>query len=108
LCDEQYWTKQLQYQLLAEGHWDKILVVTDMRFPDELQMLKEEGAYCVRLSRETVKFATSEHASETSLDHYREWDYVIDNNGPITDLKAHWAEILVDCWTKEMSALKRV
>lgn len=85
-------------------------IITDMRFPNELQAVKDRGGICIRVNRELpceiCKFTRAErrgkicneitcpqgrkdyqgnHLSETALDD-AEFDYVIDNNGSIEDL----------------------
>ena len=60
---------------------------SDIRFYNELNILKKEGFICVKINRE-VDREFSNHISENELDNVedREWDYVIDNNGSLEDL----------------------
>lgn len=60
---------------------DARLVVTDCRFPNEAQAVKDRGGKMWRITREGVGPANS-HASETSLDHW-EFDAWIDNKGTL-------------------------
>lgn len=108
-------------------------VITDMRFPNEADAVKERGGIAIRINRlvgkeviptdswgsnnSVMEVATviehfgdellirdpegkelvvypnevtlkrgKEHPSETGLDNYENWDYVIENNGTIEDL----------------------
>lgn len=62
---------------------DAKLVVTDCRFPNEAQAIKERGGQVVRISRDGVGPANA-HASETSLDDWN-FDYKIENNAKTLD-----------------------
>ena len=59
-------------------------VIADVRFPNEATAVKEKGGILVRINRDLD--ITSDHASETSLDDWEKWDYVVDNNGSKADL----------------------
>lgn len=58
-------------------------VVTDCRFPNEAEAVRERGGSVVRITRSGVGPANG-HASETSLDDY-EFDYRIDNSGTLEE-----------------------
>lgn len=60
---------------------DAKLVVTDCRFPNEAQAIKDRGGEIWRIKRTGIGPANS-HASETSLDDWP-WDQMISNNGTI-------------------------
>lgn len=64
-------------------HHGRLLVVTDMRFPNEIQRVKDLGGYCVKIDR-NVQTAHGTHASEQNVDHLM--DYVLDNTGSLNDL----------------------
>ena len=51
-------------------------IITDTRFPNELQAVKDRGGLTIRLTRNSD--VRSDHISETALDN-AEFDYVIDN-----------------------------
>lgn len=60
-------------------------VITDCRFPNEAEAIKDRGGIIVRVNRTGVK-PINNHESETSLDDY-DFDWIIENNGTIDDLK---------------------
>lgn len=65
-------------------------IITDMRFPNELQAIKDRGGITIRVNRSNmfdaaIKSLKIEHQSETALDN-AEFDEVIENNGSIDDL----------------------
>lgn len=79
---------------LPKSNW----VITDMRFPNELEAVKERG-FSIRVERpkdilEMGQIMPKEHPSETALDN-AEFDYTIDNNGTIEELVEKVKEILI-------------
>lgn len=62
------------------------VVLTDCRFPNEVEMVREFGGYLVRIERPGVS-AVNGHVSETALDDI-EPDYTIVNDGSSADLQA--------------------
>jgi len=59
-------------------------IITDVRFPNEADIIKEKGGIMIRINRPTD--IAGGHASETSLDDYDEFDLVIENDGSLDDL----------------------
>jgi hypothetical protein len=63
-----------------------LLIITDCRFKNEYDFLKENGFFTIRIYRDGK---TINHSSETNqnliLD--QDFDYVVDNNGNLEDLK---------------------
>ncbi len=53
-------------------------IITDVRFPNEYDSIKEHGGIMIRLTRNDSSEDT--HISETALDNYK-FDYVVDNEG---------------------------
>lgn len=73
-------------------------IVTDVRFPNEAQAIKDRGGVIVRVNRPGVG-PVNNHPSETSLNNW-DFDYIIENNGTLEDLK-HTVEILMDTICKK-------
>lgn len=71
-------------------------IITDMRFPNEMEAVKERKGITIRVSRTGIHTPKVEdlHPSETSLDD-AEFDYHIDNSGTIEDLIEKVIEILI-------------
>jgi hypothetical protein len=59
------------------------IVVTDVRFPNECQLIKEAGGVIVRIERSSV--TAMDHVSERALDNYT-FDYTIYNDGTVYEL----------------------
>lgn len=69
----------------------KGVVISDVRFPNEVAGLKKHGAKVVRVYRDTVKGlagAAGQHASETLQDGIPDdlFDFILHNNGTLEDL----------------------
>jgi hypothetical protein len=66
------------------------LVVTDVRFRDEALALQRLGALLVRVERPggwaSCFSGIPGHVSETALDNYEKWDYLMVNGGSLADL----------------------
>ena len=89
------WVNALFGDYDKDSNW----VITDVRFPNEAQAIKDRGGVVIRVERkpfnraggmegnkqfsEQIKEDT--HLSETALDDY-DFDYVIENDGSIKDL----------------------
>jgi len=70
------------------------VIVTDVRFPNEVEGIKRKGGKVIKIIRPSV-VSTSTHASETSLNNYTDWDYVIVNDGTLEDLEKKVKEMLI-------------
>lgn len=51
-------------------------IITDVRFPNEAEAIKQRGGILIKMER---GLHTGEHPSETALDNYQGWDWVIIN-----------------------------
>jgi hypothetical protein len=72
--DNLFWIKLLFANI--EG-WDNV-IIADVRFPEEVEAIKERGGIILRLERDGA--GAGNHISETALDDYNDWDEKIDNN----------------------------
>lgn len=62
---------------------NKKLLITDVRFPNEYNMIKKRGGVIFRINRDNSYKLN--HETECALDNYN-FDYVIDNNGTLEEL----------------------
>lgn len=84
----------------TEGEMPK-WIITDVRFPNEAQAIKDRGGLMFRMDTENMvtksraiyskqdRLLTKSmptHTSETALDNYGQWDEVISNLGSLSDL----------------------
>ena len=71
-------------------------IITDTRFPNELAAARTKNAITIKVHRPGSKSdeKQAQHASETALDNVTDWDYVISNDGDLSDLRLKVYEIL--------------
>ena len=98
-------------------------IIPDVRFPNEVQAIKQVGGIIIRIERsiehmcqvklqekfpnlkhydvfnedvmkDLEKFRNDSHPSEIALDDYNQWDYVINNDGTLIDLEQKVSKIL--------------
>ena len=69
------------------------VVVTDVRFPNEADLIDEFGGHTVRVLRPSAEVDDT-HPSETALDHYPV-DLTIENVGTLEDLQAKARDLML-------------
>jgi hypothetical protein len=69
-------------------------IITDVRFPNEVQAVRDAGGVVIRISRGIPN--TDSHASEAFIDSLPV-DYEINNNGTINELHSKLLEITCGC-----------
>lgn len=83
--EDGFWVRQL-FDIVDRNKLNNV-IITDARFPNEVNPVIERGGFHIRIQRDGAGSAQGkEHASEISLDKYENADYIIDNNGTIEDL----------------------
>ena len=78
--DPDLWIKALFAN--TEG-WSNY-IIADVRYPNELEAIKERDGVLIRINRNGA--GAGNHRSETALDDYNDWDLIIDNNSTKEDL----------------------
>lgn len=103
----QWWGADFRRHYKGESYWlDKmlakmetiagreVLVITDVRYPNEAELVKRAGGIMLRVERETgLKDA---HSSENLLDDFEGFDYRLTNDGTIRELKKKVERIVAD------------
>lgn len=64
---------------------DMVLLVTDVRFPNEAAVLQNAGGVCVRIDRPSVPKLDT--LADNALADFTGWDYVIKNEGTLHELR---------------------
>ena len=80
---QDYWVSKMTQKLLAMD--EDLAVVTDVRFRDEADFIRDSGGFVVRVERETG--LQDGHSSETDLDGYSEFQATLSNDGTLDDLE---------------------
>lgn len=71
-----------------------LVVVDDMRFPNEYKAVKRQGGLLIRIERGKARSENREkHESEGALDNF-EFDHVIYNNGSIPELEEKIVKVI--------------
>ena len=88
-------------------------LITDLRYPNEAKAIKDKGGILLRVNSFRSGFTTTKegeftfhiksnpffdaqpHHSETALDDYQDWEYVIENNGTIEELTEQVKQFLI-------------
>lgn len=91
---DDFWVEQVLDKPVTDG---TILVVTDMRFPNEITGVLDRGGIAVKIRRTEADNKPITHPSEQTLPD-EQFDYFLDNNGTFTDLYVNVLE-MVD-WIK--------
>lgn len=86
--DPDVWVRVVEKKI---RDWDQeviepSIIITDVRFPNEAKMLKDNGFTLVRILRDDKDANVDrKHASENSLLTYDGWDHIIENNGTLEE-----------------------
>jgi hypothetical protein len=91
MCDD-FWVHRLMKVISDQP--DFFMVVTDVRFPNEVEAIEAAGGIIIHLNRETG--LTDDHPSETSLDSYT-FPCEINNDGTKEELYKE-----LENWIKEL------
>lgn len=71
-------------------------LITDLRFENEAKAVKDRGGIIIRINRPDINDSElQKHRSETALDDYDGFDYVIENDSNIEDLYNKVREVLI-------------
>lgn len=89
--DKDVWVKSLFSTYGKHEMENEIWIITDVRFPNEADFIKELGGTLIRIVGDPKKHNVSStrdpnHPTEIALDDYNKWNYVIYNNGSLKDL----------------------
>jgi len=80
---------------------NQIYLITDVRFENEITRVFEKTnddikIVTIRVERNGLKLdLNSEHPSETGLDDWTSWNWIVENNGTLADMKFN-AEMIIN------------
>jgi chaperonin cofactor prefoldin len=91
---ENFWTYRFKiwYQEQLEKNKDVLIVVTDVRFDNEVDIIKELGGIIIKVERNQVT-NLDEHKSETSIGKIKH-DYLVKNDSDIEKYYEKLAKIV--------------
>jgi len=83
--------------LYSDFQPERKYIISDVRFLDEAKSVLDRNGLLIRVNRSDLKeYEYSHHISETQLDHFNKFDFVINNNGSIEDLLNQIKSIFYD------------
>jgi hypothetical protein len=85
--DKNVWAKSIFTTLKDDGYY----ILSDLRFENECEYIKKNKGILLRINRPVNPIGENsarnlEHSSETQLDNYEHFDYIIENNGTYEEL----------------------
>ena len=84
LIGDNVWVDATLRRIERDGNLDSNIAITDCRFPNEAQAVKDRGGFVVRVTRPGIE-AVNAHPSETSLDNWP-FDSMYMNSGSLDDV----------------------
>ena len=91
--DKDFFIKRLCNDIKVYSYYFDVVTISDARFPDEIITPKKlfDDVITIKVVRNNFETnLTSEeqkHSTETALDDFNDYDYVIENNGSIEELE---------------------
>ena len=75
-----------------------LLLITDLRYPNEAQAVHDKGGYCIKINRDVPE---SDDVADNALNDYDHWDVVLDNRADMKQLYSLIEKVLVPLVTNE-------
>ncbi len=97
--DKDFFTKRTIEDIKVFSYFYDVIIISDARFVSEITMVKDSflDVISINILRDAINELTLEekgHITENGLDGYDDYDYVIDNNGSLDDLRNKVIEIV--------------
>ena len=98
--DKDFFVKRLCEDIKVYSYYFDIITISDARFPNEIDFPKKLFDDVISIKVVRPNFETpltleqTKHASETALDNYENFDFVLYNDGSISDLDEKVKEIV--------------
>jgi hypothetical protein len=75
----------INYLLHSYRDTADLLLISDLRYPNEAKAIHDLGGYCIRIDRYNENINYNDEA-DIAMNHYNEWDAILDNNGTYSQL----------------------
>ncbi len=96
--DPEFHINRLLQDIEVLSYFFDTFIVNDVRFPIEIEKVKEkfDNVTTIKVFRESDELTESQkkEISETALDDYTDFDFIVDNSGSLEDLELKANEIL--------------
>jgi dephospho-CoA kinase len=92
--ESEVWVKYLARKINRNGNF----VISDVRFLNECEMIKNMGGKVIRIERPNnpCEMTHTDHISEIALDSYLKFDYILKNDGNLEMLCKKVDNIMID------------
>jgi len=96
---DDFWIIPMKRKIREHIKNNKSVVISDVRFPNEVKLIREFGGLVIRIDRTNPDkiSGVEKHSSETELDVYTCWDHSFNNNGTFEELYSQ-----VDGWIERI------
>lgn len=90
--DKDFFIKRLCNDIRVYSYYFDVITISDARFPDEIITPKKlfDDVITIKVVRSNfdtnLTLEEQKHSTETALDEFDDYDYVIENNGTIDEL----------------------
>ena len=90
--DKDFFIKRLCNDIRVYSYYFDVITISDARFPDEIMTPKKlfDNVITIKVVRSNfdtnLTLEEQKHSTETALDEFNDYDYVIENNGTIDEL----------------------
>ena len=90
--DEKFFIKRIIEDIEVFSYYFDFITISDARFPDEIDSIKDKfkNVYSIKLERPNFESNLNDnekkHVTETALDNYDNYDYVLVNDSSLEDL----------------------
>lgn len=97
--DDKFFINRIIEDIKVYSKFFDVIIIGDARFIEEIEDIKNNfsNALSVNIRRENKDLLTKKeqlHITETALDNYENYDYVIENNGTIEELERKLEEMI--------------
>ncbi len=95
-----FFVKRMLEDIEIYLHYADIVIINDVRFPIEIEMIKDvykKDAISILMTRNEdndLNEIQRKHLTEVALDEYKNYDYVIENNGTLEELNEKAIELV--------------
>lgn len=96
--DDKFFINRTIEDIKVYSKFFDVIIIGDARFPEEIEDIKKvfSNVVSVHITRKDINILTEtekQHITETALDNYNDYDYVINNDGSIEELESKLSEI---------------
>ncbi len=98
--DKDFFIKRLCNDIRVYSYYFDVITISDARFPDEIITPKKlfDDVIAIKVIRNNfdtnLTNEEQKHSTETALDDFNDYDYVIENNGTIDELEEKVMEVV--------------